>query len=238
MRHYKDSIYCHNVSQVIPTRYVRKIDILHRIGRHCASARRRVRAAEQSPMDLTAIGTPSLVIDLDRVASNVAELASLARWASVRLRPHTKTHKMPDVARLQVGAGATGLTCAKLGEAEVMASAGLHDILVASPIYGALRPPVVFVNQGVARDLRRPARARRRGVVTRHSTSPQEPSPPAPRSRAGIRSLLTSSQPSLFQCPRTRHRASLLDTRYSSVLVSASRVHLGASIKGPRSGPP
>jgi D-serine deaminase-like pyridoxal phosphate-dependent protein len=87
-------------------------------------------------VDLTGIETPSLVIDLDRVETNVNEMAQLARQAGVRLRPHTKTHKMPDIARLQVEAGAAGLTCAKLGEAEVMVNAGFDDILVAFPLYG------------------------------------------------------------------------------------------------------
>jgi D-serine deaminase-like pyridoxal phosphate-dependent protein len=87
-------------------------------------------------MDLSDIETPSLVVDLDRVEANVAEMADLARRADVRLRPHTKTHKMTDIARLQVEAGATGITCAKLGEAEVMAAAGFRDILVAFPLHG------------------------------------------------------------------------------------------------------
>lgn len=80
--------------------------------------------------------TPALVIDLDRVEVNIAAMATRAREAGVRLRPHTKTHKMPEIARLQVEAGASGITCAKLGEAEVMAAAGFDDILIAYPLYG------------------------------------------------------------------------------------------------------
>ncbi|MHB1088795.1 MAG: alanine racemase [Acidimicrobiales bacterium] len=83
------------------------------------------------------LDTPALVIDLDRVESNISSMAALARTAGVRLRPHTKTHKMPDIARLQLDAGASGITCAKLGEAEVMVDAGFDDILIAFPIYGA-----------------------------------------------------------------------------------------------------
>lgn len=82
------------------------------------------------------LDTPTLVIDLDRVESNIAEMAALSRDAGVRLRPHTKTHKMPEIARLQIAAGASGITCAKIGEAEVMVAAGLDDILIAYPIYG------------------------------------------------------------------------------------------------------
>jgi len=82
------------------------------------------------------LDTPALVIDLDRVESNVMAMATLARERGVRLRPHTKTHKMPHIVRLQIDAGAAGLTCAKLGEAEVLVKAGFDDILVAFPLLG------------------------------------------------------------------------------------------------------
>lgn len=87
-------------------------------------------------MNVESLDTPALVIDLDRVERNVNEMADLARRAGVRLRPHTKTHKMPELARLQVDAGASGITCAKLGEAEVMVAAGFDDILIAYPLVG------------------------------------------------------------------------------------------------------
>lgn len=87
-------------------------------------------------MNVDELDTPALVIDLDRVERNVQEMADLARGAGVRLRPHTKTHKIPELARLQVDAGASGITCAKLGEAEVMVAAGFDDVLVAYPIVG------------------------------------------------------------------------------------------------------
>jgi D-serine deaminase-like pyridoxal phosphate-dependent protein len=90
-------------------------------------------------VNLWDLDTPALVIDLDRVEANVQEMAERARVAGVRLRPHTKTHKMPEIARLQVAAGARGITCAKLGEAEVMADAGFDDILVAYPLVGATK---------------------------------------------------------------------------------------------------
>ena len=82
------------------------------------------------------VDTPSLLIDLDAIERNIAEMAEVARDAGVRLRPHTKTHKSPEIARMQVDAGAAGLTVAKLGEAEVMADVGLDDLLVAYPIVG------------------------------------------------------------------------------------------------------
>ena len=83
------------------------------------------------------LSTPALTIDLDVLERNLDQMARYCREHGLGLRPHTKTHKTPEVARMQVERGAAGLTVAKVGEAEVMASAGLDDILVAFPIYGA-----------------------------------------------------------------------------------------------------
>ena len=82
------------------------------------------------------LDTPALVVDLDALERNIAEMQEVARAAGVRLRPHTKTHKSPDIARMQVDAGANGITVAKLGEAEVMVAAGFDDMLIAYPIVG------------------------------------------------------------------------------------------------------
>jgi D-serine deaminase-like pyridoxal phosphate-dependent protein len=80
--------------------------------------------------------TPSLVIDVGVVEANLARMAALARAHGVALRPHTKTHKLPQLARRQSEVSSSGITVAKLGEAETMAEAGLTDILVAYPIVG------------------------------------------------------------------------------------------------------
>ena len=90
-------------------------------------------------MNVFDLDTPALMIDLDRVEHNISEMAQTTKVAGVRLRPHTKTHKMPEIAKLQVDAGASGITCAKVGEAEVMVAAGFDDILIAYPIYGAAK---------------------------------------------------------------------------------------------------
>ncbi len=82
------------------------------------------------------LDTPALLVDLDRLENNIARMAAFARQQGIPLRPHTKTHKSPDIAKMQLAAGAKGVTCAKLGEAEVMAEAGLDDILVANEIIG------------------------------------------------------------------------------------------------------
>jgi D-serine deaminase-like pyridoxal phosphate-dependent protein len=85
------------------------------------------------------LDTPSLLIDLDILESNVTGMAKVASDAGVRLRPHTKTHKCPEIARMQIDAGASGITVAKLGEAEVMVGAGQTDVLIAYPIWGEMK---------------------------------------------------------------------------------------------------
>lgn len=82
------------------------------------------------------LDTPALVIDLDVLERNVAAMAELAVGADVGLRPHTKTHKSPRIARMQLDAGAAGVTVAKLGEAEIMVDGGIDDVLVAYPLVG------------------------------------------------------------------------------------------------------
>ena len=81
-------------------------------------------------------GTPAVVIDLDVVERNIARVQALCDAAGVALRPHIKTHKSPALAAMQREAGARGITCQKVGEAEVMAEAGLDDILIAYNILG------------------------------------------------------------------------------------------------------
>jgi D-serine deaminase-like pyridoxal phosphate-dependent protein len=85
-------------------------------------------------MDLSSIPTPRVFIDIDRVHGNIARMAALAARAGVRLRPHTKTHKSPVIARWQIEAGAVGVCCAKIGEAEIFAEAGVEDIRVPYPV--------------------------------------------------------------------------------------------------------
>lgn len=67
------------------------------------------------------LDTPALVLDVAVLERNIARMAAFAREAGVHLRPHSKTHKSPIVAAKQLQAGAIGITCQKLGEAEVMA---------------------------------------------------------------------------------------------------------------------
>jgi D-serine deaminase-like pyridoxal phosphate-dependent protein len=85
-------------------------------------------------LTLSSVPTPRVVVDRSRIRANVAAMQARAAAARVRLRPHAKTHKSPVIAQWQTGAGAVGITCAKLGEAEVFAAAGVKDIRLAYPI--------------------------------------------------------------------------------------------------------
>ncbi|HEX9687463.1 MAG TPA: alanine racemase, partial [Thermoanaerobaculia bacterium] len=88
-------------------------------------------------LSLEDLDTPSVVVDLDVLEANIRRMAERARAAGVRLRPHAKTHKIPELGRLQLAAGATGISLAKVGEAEVFAAAGFEDIFLAYPVVGA-----------------------------------------------------------------------------------------------------
>src|ERR1700704_2848931 len=80
------------------------------------------------------LNTPALVLDLDMLDRNIAEMATFAKTHRVNLRPHSKTHKSADIARRQIKAGALGVCCAKLGEAEALAEAGVENLHITSPV--------------------------------------------------------------------------------------------------------
>jgi len=80
------------------------------------------------------IPTPALLLDLDRFERNLRRMAAHARASGKNLRPHAKTHRCPEIARRQVSAGALGVACAKLGEAEVMARAGVRGLLITTEV--------------------------------------------------------------------------------------------------------
>ena len=85
-------------------------------------------------MDRDEIPTPALLLDADRFERNVARMAAHAKKSGKNLRPHAKTHRCPEIARRQIEAGALGVACAKLGEAEVMAHAGIRGLLITTEI--------------------------------------------------------------------------------------------------------
>jgi D-serine deaminase-like pyridoxal phosphate-dependent protein len=83
------------------------------------------------------VATPALILDIDALDRNIALMAQRAKRAGLKLRPHAKSHKSAFIARRQIAAGAAGVCCAKLGEAEALAGAGIDGILITSPLAGA-----------------------------------------------------------------------------------------------------
>jgi D-serine deaminase-like pyridoxal phosphate-dependent protein len=89
------------------------------------------------------IPTPCVLIDRPRAQANIDRMQKLATTHGRRLRPHAKTHKLPAIAKMQVEAGAVGICCAKLGEAEVFAKAGIKDIRLPYPVHPSKAARVV-----------------------------------------------------------------------------------------------
>ena len=87
-------------------------------------------------MNLDELDTPVLLVDGDAFDRNMKHMATLASQAQVAWRPHAKAHKSPAIAEMQIAAGACGICCAKLGEAEVLAAGGSRDILITTPVIG------------------------------------------------------------------------------------------------------
>jgi D-serine deaminase-like pyridoxal phosphate-dependent protein len=90
-------------------------------------------------VDVAALDTPVATVDLDAVERNIARMQGYCDEHGLAFRPHIKTHKLPAIAHMQLRAGAVGITCQKLGEAEVMEAAGLRDILLTFPLVGAAK---------------------------------------------------------------------------------------------------
>ena len=82
------------------------------------------------------LDTPALLVDLDMMENNIRIMANRCKSNGLFWRPHSKGHKTPAIAHKQIEAGALGITCAKLSEAEIMAASGIRDILVANQIVG------------------------------------------------------------------------------------------------------
>jgi D-serine deaminase-like pyridoxal phosphate-dependent protein len=90
-------------------------------------------------LPVSELDTPALLIDLDAFERNIASMASDIAARNCAWRPHIKVHKTPAIAHKQIAAGAIGVACAKVGEAEVMAAAGIGDILIANQIVGKIK---------------------------------------------------------------------------------------------------
>ena len=85
-------------------------------------------------MKLNNLETPVLILDEQKFETNLKNMMDLIKDSGMALRPHYKSHKSVEIARKQIAYGAKGITCAKLGEAEDLADAGIQDILIANQI--------------------------------------------------------------------------------------------------------
>jgi D-serine deaminase-like pyridoxal phosphate-dependent protein len=85
-------------------------------------------------MDIQELDTPAVIVDLDVMERNLAQMAEYTKSKRIALRPHTKTHKNSEIANLQIGGGAVGVTVAKPGEARVMVTGGVGDLMIAYPL--------------------------------------------------------------------------------------------------------
>jgi D-serine deaminase-like pyridoxal phosphate-dependent protein len=90
-------------------------------------------------LELEHLETPSVVVDMSKVRANLKDMAERVASFGCSLRPHVKTHKITELARLQIEYGAAGITCAKVSEAEVMADGGIRDIFIGYPLVGDFR---------------------------------------------------------------------------------------------------
>ena len=87
-----------------------------------------------SPINLEDLHTPALLIDLEVMEENLRKMSAHLQKSKARLRPHTKTHKCPIIAKMQMDLGAVGVCCAKVSEAEVMVESGIDRVLITSPV--------------------------------------------------------------------------------------------------------
>lgn len=107
------------------------------------------RAPAAIGMPLSAVDTPALLLDLDAFEGNLARMADAVRGKPVRLRPHAKSHKCPEIAHRQLALGAVGVCCQKVGEAEALVAGGVADVLITNEIVGA---PKLARLAGLARE--------------------------------------------------------------------------------------
>ena len=84
----------------------------------------------------SSLDTPAVLIDMDKLEANIKEMAQAAADAGVELRPHVKVHQCPEIARMQIAAGACGVEVGNIDQAEIMAEGGINDIIIAHPFYG------------------------------------------------------------------------------------------------------
>ena len=104
----------------------------------------------KAPLARSAVPTPALIVDLDALERNIAAMAAYVATTGKRLRPHVKTHKCVPISRLQIAAGACGISCATLDELAAMVGGGIPGLLLTSPIAG--EPKFAHLHELLQRD--------------------------------------------------------------------------------------
>lgn len=94
-------------------------------------------------MTLSEVDTPALIVELDTLEHNIRRLPASLAQGRVRVRPHAKSHKCPEIAHRQIAAGAVGVCCQKVSEAEAMVDGGITDVFVSNEIVGARKLQVL-----------------------------------------------------------------------------------------------
>ena len=157
-------------------------------------------------MQITELDTPVATVDLDAVERNIARMQGYCDEHGLALRPHVKTHKLPAIAHMQLDAGAVGITCQKLGEAEVMEDAGFDDILLTFPLIGTGKAERLAALAG------RGARHRRRRLGRRRRAGSRRRSPrAAPRSASSSSATRASTAPACRSPTEAADLAELVD---------------------------
>jgi 3-hydroxy-D-aspartate aldolase len=158
--------------------------------------------------------TPALVIDLDAFERNVAAMVAHAARAGIGLRPHAKTHKSVEIAKRQIAAGANGICCAKLGEAEALAAGGIDSIVLTSP---------VVTDAGIARVMVLNA-AMKELIVTTDNASVAARLDTAARASGKTLKILVDIDPGMS---RTGIRAALAPALVAQVVAAAGLEYMG-----------
>jgi D-serine deaminase-like pyridoxal phosphate-dependent protein len=160
------------------------------------------------------ISTPALVVDLDVFEANVDAMNELLRGSGKTVRPHVKTHRTPELAKRQLGEFAVGVTCATVGEAEVMVAAGIHDVLIANEVVDEAKLARVALLAHVAK------------VVI----AADDPAPVEALSRAAARAAVTVGV--LIDVDVLLHRCGVTSSAEALALARAIEAAPGVSLAG------
>ena len=186
-------------------------------------------------MEIASLDTPVATVDLDAVERNIARMQGYCDEHGLAFRPHIKTHKLPAIAHMQVRAGAVGITCQKLGEAEVMEAAGLRDILLTFPLVGAAKAERLAALAGEAASRSSATRTPSRAGSRRRSRAP------APRSASSSSATRGFGRTGVQTPEAAADLAELADSlpglRFDGLMTYPTMPETGPAARGERGDP-